>query len=101
MRILKAIAPFLLIGLCVGLIAFDKQPIPRFPGDGNPQHDGQPLFCRNFDTKEEAKNCSCRAMSEQECAEPTDEEGGEGGESAKCKVYCRKNSCQCERHCDT
>lgn len=86
----KRLPLFTLLLLCMSITGFDKQQIPKFPGDDDPRHDGQPLFCQNYDTKEYLHNCECKGMDD-------DCKGGEegGGESPKCKVYCRKNSCSC------
>lgn len=81
------------------VVAFALQgpaPIPPFEGDDNPAHDGQPQFCINTDTREHLHNCSCRGMQAQNNCE---EEGG--GESSRCKVYCRKSACKCKTDCQT
>lgn len=71
------------------------QPIPPFEGDGNPQHDGQPKFCQNVDSKTHARNCDCKPhMGDKECQEPD-----RGAENPKCSVWCRKPACRCERDC--
>ena len=88
------LAVFLLVGAGVALQG--PQPIPPYPGDDNPQHDGQPMFCVNVDTKEHVHNCACRGMvADDNCRE----EGG--GESSRCKVWCRKSACRCQSDCKT
>lgn len=83
--------------LACSLIGYQKTPIPPYRGDDNPQHDGQPMYCRNYETSQEAPNCACKAMAApgKEC--PEDENAGD--EPTKCAVYCRKTACQCERRC--
>jgi len=55
---------------------------------------------RNYDDSMFEHNCSCRAMSDEECAAENDEGYG-GGESSKCKVYCRPKACECQSGCTT
>src|SRR5437016_4023385 len=89
--------------LVAAAVALQKQPIPPFPGDGNPQHKGQPTWCANFDTKENTRNCECQAMNADACKHE-DEYGPDSyGEdnSPRCKVHCRRDACQCQRHCST
>jgi hypothetical protein len=86
----------LLALLACGFALQQHAPIPPFEGDGNSQHDGQPAFCINTDTREHLHNCSCKGM----LAEHNCEENG-GGESSRCAVYCRKNACQCKTDCRT
>ncbi len=82
--------------LTVAAIGFQLAPIPPYEGDGNDQHDGQPKWCQNVDSKTHAHNCDCKPMAgDPECK---DGEGG-GGESPKCKVYCRKTACRCLPGC--
>lgn len=75
------------------VIALQREPIPQYEGDDNPQHDGQPKFCLNHDTAKHAKNCSCRSMN------PDGESCSQ--EKPSCKVYCRPKSCQCLSPCTT
>lgn len=93
----KRIIPTALLLLVGALLAWQgPQPIPPFEGDGNSQHDGQPKWCSNVDTKTHSANCSCKPMmGDPECKNG---EGG-GGESQKCKVYCRKTACRCLPGC--
>jgi hypothetical protein len=105
-RIIRDLALIALFAAAVSLVAFEKQEIPTFPGDGNPQHDGQPVMCQNFDTKEYKHNCACKAMNDEAACTPHDpgadeDEDEGGGESPRCKVYCRKSACFCQRHCDS
>lgn len=92
----KRLIPYALLFLVGGLLAWQgPKPIPPFEGDGNSQHDGQPRFCQNVDTKDFLKNCDCMPkMGDPEC-----KSGGGGGESAKCSVFCRKKSCRCSPDC--
>lgn len=83
----------LLLTLALSVTAFQREPIPQYPGDDNPQHDGQPMYCVNHDTAKHAANCSCRSMN-------PDGESCEQ-ESSKCKVYCRKEACRCANPCAT
>lgn len=88
------LALLMLIGVAVGFQS--PAPIPPFEGDGNPQHDGQPKWCSNVDTKTHAKNCDCQPkMGDKECHEPN----AGGGENSRCSVYCRKAACRCESTC--
>jgi hypothetical protein len=89
--ILRATLALLLVAAAFSLQ--QPAPIPPFEGDGNPQHDGQPSYCQNFDTKF-AHNCKCIDMQDQAC-DRTEQE------SAKCKVYCRKHACRCKTSCNT
>ena len=92
----------MLLVLALALTGFDKQPIPPFPGDGNPDHDGQPLFCQNYSDKTVDANCHCKAMNPEQCEEQQDSEGeGDVSESSKCKVYCRHSACKCQSGCTT
>jgi hypothetical protein len=68
-------------------------PIP--PTDDE-NHQGQPSWCQNFNTKEWMHNCDCQPrMGDKECKEPD-----KGGENSKCSVYCRKKACRCKRRCE-
>lgn len=82
--------------------ALQQTPIPTYPGDDNPAHDGQPMFCQNDDTKAHAHNCECLAMrhDDPECVLPTEENQSRGSDGSKCKTYCRKTACRCRSHCD-
>jgi hypothetical protein len=79
--------------LAVAAWSLQQTPIPNYPGDDNPQHDGQPMFCLNHSTEKHAANCACRSMNPdaESCSQ----------ESAKCKVYCRKEACRCLSPCMT
>ena len=88
------IAAILLVS---GSLALQNGPrrVPPFEGDGNAQHDGQPKFCLNVDTKEFLHNCDCQPkMGDKECHEVD-----KGGENPKCSVYCRRTACRCQREC--
>jgi len=69
------------------------RPIPPYEGDGNPQHDGQPRWCQATDGFGYKKNCG---ICDTKCGPD-----GTGGESPKCKVYCRKGACRCHPECHT
>ncbi len=96
--------------------SFEKQKIPQYPGDDNPMHNGQPMWCQNFSTKEYEGNCDCYATKENgRCNKHTGEDGnGDGPDSyqdngddhhynymPRCGVHCRKDMCQCQRKCET
>ncbi len=83
------LATLMLVALC--LTAWQREPIPQYPGDDNPQHDGQPAHCQNMDSAKHAANCSCKSMNPD--GESCDQE------SSKCKVYCRKEACRCISPC--
>ncbi len=91
-----------LLALVTAALALQQTPIPPYPGDDNPSHDGQPMFCQNDDTKQHAHNCECLAMhhDDPECVMPTDENQSYGSDSSKCKTFCRKTACRCKTHCD-
>jgi hypothetical protein len=91
-RLLSAV---LLLALAISGTALQKEPIPQYPGDENPRHDGQPSFCQNHDSAKHAKNCSCRSMN------PDGETCSHDQESASCKVYCRRKACRCANPCAT
>ncbi len=97
MRSLRRISISAVMLLAAVLLA--QQPIPPFEGDGNEQHDGQPKFCVNHDHSGYIHNCSCKGMANKDCENemPGQEKGG--GESANCKVYCRKSACRCIDPC--
>lgn len=94
---MSRLIPVLLLWCCAALLAFQKQPIPDYPGDDNPQHDGQPMWCANFDTKEHTRNCECQAKSKQDCEHRDDY----GPDTGSCKVFCRKHACTCQTACET
>ncbi len=76
-----------------------KKTVPRFPGDGNSQHDNQPSWCQNTDAKGYAPNCSCRAMEAEHCNSDTEPDEPTGPDSSKCMVWCRKTACRCGPVC--
>lgn len=74
----------------------------EIPPTTDPTHKGQPAWCQNFDSKEAKHNCDCHpVMGDARCKTPEDPDSDEGigGESPKCKVYCRKDACMCQRGC--
>ncbi len=83
--------------IAIGAIGFQLPQPPPYEGDGNPAHDGQPKFCINVDTDKNSHNCNCKPM----VGDPECKDGGEGGggESPKCRVYCRPKSCRCLPSC--
>lgn len=94
-RILSAV---LLLALAVSATAWQKPKAPPFPGDGNPQHDGQPLVCINHSNgkyAKYAKNCSCRRMNPdgRTCTDERD--------MTSCSTTCRKPACLCANPCAT
>lgn len=91
-----------LLALYVSAWAFQQTPIPPYPGDDNPSHSGQPLWCQNEGTTQHAANCACLAMhrDDPECIMPTDENQSSGPDGSKCKVWCRRHACRCRTHCD-
>lgn len=93
---MKRLPAVLVFALALSLVALQKEPIPPYGGDDNPQHDGQPMFCVNHSNGKHAQNCSCRSMS-------ADGEGcnPDGKESSACKVFCRKSACRCANPCST
>lgn len=85
-----------LVGLMVlSLIAWQKEPIPKYEGDDNPSHDGQPSFCVNHSKGRHAQNCSCRYMNRDE------ESCTDDSSTGRCKVFCRKSACRCANPCAT
>ena len=103
----KILVWFGLIGMAIG---FQQTPIPPYPGDDDPSHNGQPMFCQNYPTREHLHNCTCMAMGgeDERCKSKSpdqdrDEEGYPlNGPLAKgCSTRCRKNACLCQRRCDT
>jgi len=82
-------------------LAFQQEEIPTYPGDPETgEHEGQPVFCQNVDTKAFKHNCSCKAMRDNDdCKKEPDEEYQ--SETSKCKVYCRKHACECRSDCET
>lgn len=101
MKLLRILSALLVFALA--LAAQREQPpkpTPPFPGDGNPQHNGQPMHCQNHDHNGWLHNCDCRAEEADHC-NPGDPEPSAptGRESSKCKVYCRKDHCHCVTPC--
>lgn len=92
----KRLIPAMLLFLVGALLAWQgPKPIPPFEGDGNSQHDGQPAFCVNHDTKEWVHNCDCKPhVGDKEC-----QDADRGAENSKCSVWCRRSACRCERDC--
>ena len=90
-----AVALVITMGLAV---AFQSpRPVPPFEGDGNPDHDGQPVHCQNFDSTAYLHNCECMAMADDpKCEEKS---ANTSSENPKCKVYCRKTACRCKKKC--
>jgi hypothetical protein len=68
------------------------EPIPPHEGE---DHQGQPEFCQNYDSKY-LHNCDCQPHT----GDPGCKEPDKGGENPKCSVYCRKNKCGCKRECE-
>lgn len=75
--------------------------IPTYPGDGNPQHNGQPRWCQSDDSHGYMHNCACIGMT------GSDGHTGmcEGKDPAPhgdplCKTYCRRSACSCHAECD-
>lgn len=91
-RILSAV---LLLALAVSVTAFEKESIPGFPGDGNSQHDNQPMWCVNHSNGKYAQNCKCRARNPdgETCSDHKDSVG-------TCSTACRK-ACRCANPCAT
>jgi len=77
----------------VAALALQSTPIPPYPGDGNSQHDGQPMWCQNSETGGFKANCSCVDKADVACDKTHKD-------SSKCKVWCRKSSCHCLTMCD-
>lgn len=75
---------------CVAVV-LQPIPIPPFMGDGNPQHDGQPMFCQRHDSKYKANCKKC----ERRC------ENGEETEDSRCATNCRRGTCECHPPCQT
>ncbi len=81
--------------------------IPRFKGDGNPQHDGQPAWCQNYDARGYMHNCKCKGMitkegkEREQCKDMLPGEKKGGGESPTCSDFCRKESCRCMDPCES
>ena len=91
-RAVAVLVGVLFVSVVLALWLFAQAPIPRYPGDDNPSHDGQPMWCQNHDTERHAKNCECKSMNPD----------GEGcNDSGTCKVYCRKSACRCISPCTT
>jgi len=88
------IARFVLIFLLAwGAMAWQDRPIPDYPGDDNPQHNGQPMWCQARDENGHKKNCG---VCDMHCSQD-----GTPIESNKCRVYCRHGACRCHRPCIT
>lgn len=65
-----------------------QREIPAFPGDDNPAHDGQPLWCQATDTENHKKNCG---KCDHKCGEDNDQ---------RCKTWCRsRTACRCNPQC--
>lgn len=100
----KPISVMLMLLLSVGLLlAFQQGDIP--PAN-DPTHPGQPLFCQNYPTREFKENCDCKPKpGDKGCGKPLEPEDPDDPdyvpESAKCKVYCRKEMCKCSEKCTT
>ncbi len=62
--------------------------IPTFPGDDNPQHNGQPEFCIGASDGTHKPNCGVCNMC-----------GKDAPESPKCKTYCRRGACRFHESC--
>ncbi len=82
---------------------FQNQPIPRHKPDGDPRHDSQPEFCTNEDGPWIA-NCKCQAEMQNgdSCKKPDDEYGPDSRDEddmPRCGVHCRRDKCECRRHC--
>ncbi len=103
----KILAIFILAVAALALQLPDPPEIPIFPGDGNPQHDGQPVFCQNHDGGGWKHNCECHSMNPTHEQCKRDENGADpdgqyhGPDTSKCKVYCRKTECRCVNHCES
>lgn len=101
----KLLSVLVLLGLYGTAVGFQQIPIPDYPGDDNPQHSGQPLFCQNYETREHAHNCECLEMDSEDSRcklHPEDEDWDTRGPmSTKCKTRCRRDACLCQRKCDT
>lgn len=83
------------------------------PAQPFPNHEEPPSgwYCVPSDTAErtrtDAHACDCRGMIEDEhprCTTTTEDENGNpveqpAGESNRCKVFCHKDHCTCERLC--
>ncbi len=99
----RVVAILLALALVL-LTAQAPTPIPPYPGDGNPLHDHQPLFCQNH-SGAFAQNCDCQAMAEKGDSCKRDEEYGPDSYdehmNARCSVHCRPKACTCERRCST
>ncbi len=104
----KVLSFVTLIGLYGSAVAFQRE-VPPYPGDDNPSHNGQPMICLNYDTKEFTHNCSCAAMNnEDERCKSKDPENRDdygmphsGPYAPACKTRCRHDACECKRHCET
>lgn len=83
---------FLLGALVSGIMLVSWQVIPPYiPDDGDDSggiHEGQPMYCVNYDGIEGSKNCECKKKCDRDAPE-----------DSKCKVYCRKTACRCNHGC--
>ncbi len=66
--------------------------IPPYPGDDDPTHNGQPMFCQREDSRRFKANCM---KCENTC------ENGDEVETSSCQTYCRKGACLCHPPCQT
>lgn len=88
------IIPKYFLLLAVVFLAFAQQgQIPPYEGDGDPRHDGQPKFCQNVDSPQYVHNCECIDMADKSCDKSAQD-------TSKCRVWCRKKSCNCRSVCD-
>lgn len=89
--------------MLTSLLAFQSGEIPPYPGDGNPQHDGQPMHCQNYHDSMFKANCDCQPHGDnkKECKDKEDEDGILGSEymPSKCKTWCRRPACHCSNGC--
>ena len=82
--------------------AFQQEEIPEYPGDPETgAHKGQPMFCTNEDRKMFRHNCECQAMHQDDDRCANDNEDATGPDTSRCKVYCRKEACECHSKCET
>jgi len=94
MRTLHIALTLLLVTmLCLTLVALQRE-------DWEDPHPNQPDRCNNFKQTDKEKPEYCGAKCKTNC-----QPGPDGKqiitEERNCKVYCRKDNCDCFGHCDS
>ena len=78
----------LLLIVAIALAQDAPKPIPRYPGDGNPQHDKHDMWCQARTEGGWLANCG---KCDHKCGDDSDN---------RCKNWCRsKTSCRCNSAC--